>query len=205
MKPNVNYATSENKGNTTFPMRTITLRSSNTGEACKEGPMKRLLDAEFQARKEKGLCFKCNEKYSADHKCKRKEQWELRMFVVVNENEEYEIIEENEAERKELTMFEIRGDNATCLELSLNSLVGLNDLGTMKLVKKLQLPAKETPQYGVILGSGTTIQDKGNCEALEVQMSEWTVKEDLLPLELGGVDIILGMQWLYLLGVIVVD
>lgn len=74
-----------------------------------------------------------------------------------------------------------------------------------KLVKKLQLPAKETPQYGVILGSGTTIQDKGNCEALEVQMSEWTVKEDLLPLELGGVDIILGMQWLYLLGVIVVD
>lgn len=85
-------------------MRTITLRSSNSGEVRKERSMKRLPDVEFQARKEKGLCFKCNEKYSAYHKCKMKEQQELRMFVVVNENEEYEIIEENEVEKKELTM-----------------------------------------------------------------------------------------------------
>ena len=45
-----------------------------------------LPDAEFQARKKKGLCFRCNEKYSADHKCKIKELRELRMFVVVGEN-----------------------------------------------------------------------------------------------------------------------
>ena len=40
--------------------------------------MKRLSDAEFQARKEKGLCFRCNEKYSHDHRCKNREQMELR-------------------------------------------------------------------------------------------------------------------------------
>lgn len=48
----------------------------------------------FKQKKEKGLCFRCNEKYSHDHRCKAKEQRELRMFVVNGENEELEIIEE---------------------------------------------------------------------------------------------------------------
>ena len=74
-----------------------------------------------------------------------------------------------------------------------------------KLVKRLQSSTKETTHCGVILGSRTTIQDKGICEALEVQLKDWTVKDDFLPLELEGVDIILGMQWLHSLGVTVVD
>ncbi|KAA0048763.1 transposon Tf2-1 polyprotein isoform X1 [Cucumis melo var. makuwa] len=50
-------ATVENKGNTTFPIRTITLRNSNANEVRRETNTRRLPDAEFQARKEKGLCF----------------------------------------------------------------------------------------------------------------------------------------------------
>lgn len=46
-KSNVNTSTNENKGNTTFPMRTITLRGSTNGETRKEGSIKRLPDAEF--------------------------------------------------------------------------------------------------------------------------------------------------------------
>ncbi|KAA0035415.1 peroxidase 64 [Cucumis melo var. makuwa] len=69
-----NQYVSDAKGNTSFPIRTITLRSPNAGE--------------------------CNEKYSADHKCKMKEQHELRMFVVTNNNEELEIIEEAETEKR---------------------------------------------------------------------------------------------------------
>ncbi|TYJ97339.1 ty3-gypsy retrotransposon protein [Cucumis melo var. makuwa] len=147
VKSVVNYSTNDSKGNTLFLIRTITLRSSNAGEVRKEGSSKRLPDAEFQIRREKGLCFKCNkcnEKYSADHKCKMKKQCDLGMFV-------------------------------------------------------------ETAHYSVILGLGTAIQGKGICESLEVQMKEWSVKEDFLPLELRGVDVILGMQWLYSLGVTVVD
>ncbi|KAA0054134.1 Transposon Ty3-I Gag-Pol polyprotein [Cucumis melo var. makuwa] len=68
VKSVVIYSTSDSKGNTMFPIRTITLRSSNAGEVHKEGPTKCLPDAEFQAMREKGLCFKCNEKYSTDHK-----------------------------------------------------------------------------------------------------------------------------------------
>ncbi|KAA0041878.1 transposon Tf2-1 polyprotein isoform X1 [Cucumis melo var. makuwa] len=54
-------AAAESKGNTTFPIRTITLRSLNTDEVCRKTNTRRLLDAEFQDRKEKGLCFRCNE------------------------------------------------------------------------------------------------------------------------------------------------
>ncbi|KAL0548958.1 hypothetical protein IC582_013436 [Cucumis melo] len=221
----------ENKTNTPFPIRTITRKSPNSGETRKEGTSKRLPDAEFQLRREKGLCFKCNEKYSADHKCKMREQRELRMFVVSGNNEELEIVEETEADTAELRTVEVQPQTTACVELSINSVVGLNDPGTMKvrgtlqgkevvilidcgathnfvsekLVTALQLPIKETAHYGVILGSGTTIQGKGICESVEVQMEDWTVKEDFLPLELGGVDVILGMQWLYSLGVTVCD
>ncbi|KAA0043666.1 Ty3/gypsy retrotransposon protein [Cucumis melo var. makuwa] len=221
----------ENKGNTSFPICTITFRSSSPNENRREGSYKRLPDAEFQARKEKGLCFRCNEKYSADHKCKMKEQRELRMFVVTKDKEEYEIVEEEKEEKKELSRIEINEDITTVVELSINSVVGLNDPGTMKvrgkllgedviilidcgethnfvsekLVKKLILPIKETSHYGVILGFGAAVQGKGICEKLEVQLNNWKIVEDFLLLDLGGVDVILGLQWLYSLGVTTVD
>ncbi|TYK29890.1 peroxidase 64 [Cucumis melo var. makuwa] len=176
-KYGTNNVVGENKGNTIFPIRTITLRRTNSNETRKEGTYKRFSDAEFQTRKEKGLCFRCNEKYSAEHKCKMKEQRELRMFTVVNESEEYEIVEETEIERNELNRLEVQTNQTSYVELSINFVVGLNDLDTMK--------------------------DKGVCEALLVQLQDWLVKEDFLPLELGGVDVILGMQWLYSLRVTV--
>ncbi|KAA0066183.1 Ty3/gypsy retrotransposon protein [Cucumis melo var. makuwa] len=210
----------DNKGNTSFPMRTIILRSSNTAEVRKDTNSRRLLDAEFQARKEKGLCFRCNEKYSADHKCKIKELRELKMFVVIKEGEEYAIIEENATEEKTLAVLQVEEEQKAYAELSINSVVGLNDPGTMKvrgklqeregiilidcgathnfnsekLVKSLHLPIRETAHYGVILGSGTAIQGKGVCEDVEIQLMNWSVKEEFLPLELGGVDVILGKQ-----------
>ncbi|KAA0064688.1 ty3-gypsy retroelement transposase [Cucumis melo var. makuwa] len=208
---------SDNKTNTNFPMRTITLRSSNNAEIRKDANSRRLPDAEFQARKEKGLCFRCNEKYSVDHRCKMKELRELKMFVVKKEGEEYEIIEENTTEEKTLEPPQEEEKQKTFAELSLNSVVGLNDPGTMKvkgklqekeviilidcgathnfisekLVESLQLPVKETAHYGVILGSGTAVQGKGICENVEIQLMNWKVKEEFLPLELGGVDVVL--------------
>ena len=39
-----------------------------------EPPLRRLSDTEFRARLDKGLCFRCNEKYSPGHRCKVKEK-----------------------------------------------------------------------------------------------------------------------------------
>ena len=46
----------------------------------------------------------------------------------------------------------------------------------------------------MILGSGVAIKGKGICESVEIILNEWKVIADLLPLELGGVDVVLGMQ-----------
>ncbi|TYK18676.1 histone-lysine N-methyltransferase ASHR1 isoform X3 [Cucumis melo var. makuwa] len=82
-KSGVIYMVGENKGNTVFPMRTITLRSTNPNENRKEGSCKRLPDYEFQ--------------------------------------EEYEIVEEDETERKKLNRLEIKENFSPYVELSINS------------------------------------------------------------------------------------
>ncbi|KAA0045029.1 transposon Tf2-1 polyprotein isoform X1 [Cucumis melo var. makuwa] len=51
------YSAGENKGNATFPIRTLTLRSSNIGEVRKEGTSKHLPDVKFQARKRRGCAL----------------------------------------------------------------------------------------------------------------------------------------------------
>ncbi|KAA0047238.1 Ty3/gypsy retrotransposon protein [Cucumis melo var. makuwa] len=225
-------ATKEGTASGSWPMRTITLREVATGDNRREGPTKQLSDAEFQARREKGLCFRCGEKYFAGHRCKSKEHKELRMLVVKEGGEELEIVEEEffdaETEMKQVEVQNVENLN---IELSINSVVGLNNPGTMKvkgrvgeeevvilidcgathnfvaedLVTRLGLTLQETPNYGVILGSGTAVKGKGVCRNVEVQLDGWQVTDSFLPLQLGGVDMILGMQWLHSLGVTEVD
>ena len=50
------------------------------------------------------------------------------MFVVNSNNEELEIVEEVGAESKELRMAEVKDNTAACVELSINSVVDMNDL-----------------------------------------------------------------------------
>ena len=134
------------------------------------------------------------------------------------DNEELEIIEEIEYENKELKRVEILEEQAM-VELSINSVVGLTNPGTTKvkrkirdrevvilvdygatqnfmsekLVGELQIATKETAHYGVIMGSGTSIKGKGICEAVEVMVKEWKIVANFLPIELGGVDVVLGV------------
>lgn len=176
------------------------------------------------------MCFRYDEKYHFGHKCKTKEQGELRIFVARENNEEVEIIEEYDFEKKkEMNSLKIEEEVKPTVELFINSIVGLySNLGTMKvrgrikgeevivlidygtihnfiskkMVSTLQLPMKETCNYRIILGSRTAIKRKGVCEVVELLLNEWKVVESFLTLKLGGVDIILGMQGLYSLGVI---
>lgn len=64
------------------PMRTITLRNVASARVQREGAFKRLTDVEFKSKKEKGLCFRCDERYTVGHWCKIKDQCELRVLLV---------------------------------------------------------------------------------------------------------------------------
>lgn len=58
----------------------------------------------------------------------------------------------------------------------------------------------ETVHYDVIMVSGTATKGKGICRGVVLSLTELTIKEDFLPLDLGTLDVVLRMQWLQLMG-----
>lgn len=73
---NVIVAKETAKNAEAISMRTITLQNIAPTGVHREGVFKRLKNAEFKS-KEKGLCFRCDERYTVGHRRKIKDQREL--------------------------------------------------------------------------------------------------------------------------------
>lgn len=69
-------------------------------------------------------------------------------------------------------------------------------------MKQLQLPVTKKEPYSVTLGTGSSVQGKGVCRGVVLQLLEGEIIEEFLLLELGSADAILGVQWLEKLGTI---
>lgn len=111
----------------------ITLMSNANNNPRREGDIRRMTDVEFQAQRDKGLCFKCEEKYTIGHRCKAKE---LRALVVQANSEELEISKEQEPPKEEEPQAAEVMDDA--VELSLNSVVGFTGPRTIKMKGKIR-------------------------------------------------------------------
>ena len=89
-------------------------------------PVKRLSEAEWKAKREKGLCFRCDEKYTIGHRCKNRE---LQVLMVHDEEMEDEGWDDERIPKEE-GGYE---PGEEVVELSMNSVVGLTAPQTMKL------------------------------------------------------------------------
>ncbi|GAV81771.1 hypothetical protein CFOL_v3_25224 [Cephalotus follicularis] len=69
-------------------------------------PIMKLTSAEIKERRDKGLCFNCDEKYKAGHKCKPE-------FLLLQVDDEEELEENNQAELEVL-----QGEDSVIEELS---------------------------------------------------------------------------------------
>ncbi|KOM58401.1 hypothetical protein LR48_Vigan11g143500 [Vigna angularis] len=69
-----------------------------------------------------------------------------------------------------------------------------------ELVEELALPVVDTPPYRVSLGDGQRKETRGCCEEVMIRMGEAEITERFHLFELGGVDVILGVEWLAKLG-----
>ncbi|KFK40867.1 hypothetical protein AALP_AA2G052000 [Arabis alpina] len=143
-------------------------------------------------RRAEGLCFRCDEKWHERHHCHRRE---LSVMMVQEEGPDKEWVEEDETDSDEegVTVAEM----AT---LSLNSLVGISSPRTMKLKAKML-----GTEVVVMIDSGALTTLYRNHWEVELEMQGITVVTDFLPIELGGADVILGIQWLKTLGEINVN
>ncbi|CAA2982796.1 Hypothetical predicted protein [Olea europaea subsp. europaea] len=132
---------------------------------------KRLIDLELHEKRDKGLCYRRDEKFKPDHKCTNRE---LQVLVVQEENGMEQVEAPEEEEGDEL---------GELIELSIKSVVGLFIPQTMKLqgsilgqsvvviidcgathnfisnelVWKLGLNITSKYSYGAIMGTGLVV------------------------------------------------
>lgn len=183
--------------------------------------MRRLTEKELQDKRARGLCYRCDEKWHAGHRCRRRE---LR-FLLIDDGEEavsdgnFYFSEPPPSPTEE-----------TPPEVSLNSVIGLTNPKTMKLlgrinnhevvvmvdpgathnflslatIEKVRIPVTGSAEFGVSLGDRQAVRGTGICKEVLLQLQGGVeVKADFLPLELGNSHVILGVQWQETLGTVV--
>ncbi|CAJ2679667.1 unnamed protein product [Trifolium pratense] len=175
--------------------------------------------AELEERSKKGLCFKCGDKWNREHVCKFKHM-QLKLCEASSEEEEGEDWVEEQKEEVELV------EELKTLQLSLQSKEGFTsnksfkvwaDIGgrrvltlidsgatsnfiASKLVNELSLAVTETPAYIIEVGIGEKVKNHRVCEELGFSIQDVKFQQHFFIMELGGSEMVLGMDWLASLG-----
>ncbi|PNX83132.1 retrotransposon-related protein, partial [Trifolium pratense] len=175
---------------------------------------------EVEERRIKGLCFKCGGKWHpTQHKCPERSLCVLILGegealnddgeIVALEVEDEVVEEETDAECKILGVLGSMGEYKTMKiggRLEGIDVVVLIDSGashnflTTKLTSALGLPITSMAERKIKLGDGHKVVSKGVCEGVALMLGEMKVVVDALVLDLGGLDVILGVSWLSTLG-----
>lgn len=181
----------------------------------KSGLGKKLSQEELSDLSRKGLCFKCGEKWGKEHVCK------FKHFQLVLCEGDVDEQSETEAEKEDEVAFEVK-----TLQLSLKSKEGLTsnqsfklwgsiqgrevlilvDSGASsnfispKLVAELALNVHHTSAYTVELGSGELVSNQGVCQDVAFVVQGITFHQNFFMMNLGGTEVVLGMDWLASLG-----
>ena len=72
----------------------------------------------------------------------------------------------------------------------------------LKLVKGLRLEVTPTGLYSVEVGDGHKVRCQGMCRSLPIDLQDLQFTKNCYLFKLGGVDLVLGMEWLAGLGAI---
>jgi hypothetical protein len=178
-------------------------------------PLKRLTPTELKERREKGLCYNCNERFVPSHRCKK-------LFVIEACSEEedndsdMELEELEEIETPGISLHAMRGRNGpetmrVAGLIQAVSTIILLDSGSShnfvseSLARKLQLHPVKGPRIRVMVASGEKLASKGKCVGVAVKLGKFQSQVDFFILPLEGYEAVLGMQWLWTLGEILWD
>ena len=188
--------------------------------------LKRLTPEEIAVRREKGLCFNCEEKFHRGHKCASR-------FLLL-------IADESDPFSPNITAPESPTDpppdppdspDLYPAQISLNSLAGniapetlrlvghlvatqliiLVDGGSThnfiqhQLVHQLGLPFCETQPLRVMVGNGQFLECHCICDNITISIQDITFSVDLHVLPISRANVVLGVQWLKTLGPILTD
>ncbi|CAA0830747.1 Unknown protein, partial [Striga hermonthica] len=182
--------------------------------------VRHLSPEEVKRQREKGLCFKCEEKFTPGHQCKQ-------AFVIEVANPDDKEVEVEEEPPQDDETEDFRDEPG----ISMHAMAGIRGPRTMRLPawvkdrkvmvlvdngsshnfinaelsQKLNLPTMNIEPFQVRVANGERLQCTKSFRKVPIRFSGVTVKADLYALPLVGPDVVLGIQWLKGLGKITTD
>ncbi|XP_028220447.1 uncharacterized protein LOC114402121 [Glycine soja] len=185
-------------------------------------PLKRLTPDELASRRERGLCFKCDERYHRGHRC------QARVNLLIMDEEERspeeaaplglspeppDLIDPNEAQ---LNLHSLTGPLApetlrfSGFVASKQVLILVDGGSTHNFIQDAMLPElglfpSDTTPLKVMVGNGQYLHCNQICTAVSIVIQGIHFIIDLHVLPLCGANVVLGVQWLRSLGPILTD
>ncbi|KAK8957341.1 hypothetical protein KSP39_PZI000693 [Platanthera zijinensis] len=167
----------------------------------------RLTWPELQARKDKGLCFNCDEKYTPGHRCPK-----VQVFMLREEDEEDEPIHSDEVDGLDLTEFgvslQVMEGCSALLTLRIAGKLGhervtiLIDSGsthnfiTPAAAQKAGHAVDTGASFQVMVADGSKLRCEGVLKGVELRLQGYVCRTDVYLLPIRGSDMVLGVQWL---------
>ncbi|KAJ0482832.1 putative nucleotidyltransferase, Ribonuclease H [Helianthus annuus] len=179
--------------------------------------IRRLSNTEARERREKGLCYYCDERYVPGHKCTKPQ---LFMISDTTEDEEEQLVEAS-GEQTEETQAEIsfHAISGTILPQTLRlsgriknkDVVVLVDGGSTHnfidkaLVDRLGLIVNHDVKFEVVVANCEKLVCTGRVKNLSILIQGYTIATDFFVLPVAACPIVLGVQWLKTLGPVEID
>lgn len=187
--------------------------STSAGSTASNQPYKCFTTAELKLRREKGLCYYCDDKYHPGHKC------QAACFLLVGQEEIEELLNDEISEENPAVLEE--GNNVNLMEvvpeISLNALAGQFHPSTLRVIGscagktvkvsidngsnnnfinpqvagRLKLKQTSIPAFKVGTGSGEFLSCNNKCEKVNLNIQNHVFITDLFVLEIKGANVVL--------------
>lgn len=219
---------SGSSGSNTTPTTSLTSTGKKGENDTRSGKWKGVRSIhydEMAERRAKGLCFKCGGKYHPTlHKCPESSLRVLILGEGESLNDEGEIVSMEEAqsdgeeeEEVECNSMGVLGSLGGHRTMKVEGKIGhvdvlvLMDSGAShnfispKITNALGLEITSDPSRRIKLGDGHKVPSLGVCKGIVVKLGPMQIVIDALVLELGGLDMVLGVSWLGTLGEVMMN
>ncbi|XP_026398913.1 uncharacterized protein LOC113294751 [Papaver somniferum] len=145
-------------------------------------PIKKLSYAEMRKRREKGLCYNCNEVFQAGHKCLKQ-----RIYMLADDDEESTLYGEESpiegaSKKQPLTILIDSGSTHSFLGPAAAARCGGNLVPTASLL--------------VAVANGNKMVSDAKCPSFQWQMQGHQFQFEMRLLTLGCCDMVLGVDWM---------
>jgi hypothetical protein len=191
--------------------------------------IQRISSAQMKERRDRGLCYYCDDRWQPGHKCKSPLLYLLSGLELPSEVPLDDVYYDSNEVVEPVPEFDV----AECKEpeISLNAISGSLGVKSMRLMgsilqhrvsilvdsgnthnfldpsllSKILLTIQPTPRLHVKIADGSSIQSCGQVLSVSLKVQGHLITTDFFLISLGGCDVVLGVDWLRSLGPILWD